>query len=280
MAIGWFNLRICALGALIACPAVAANGGASGAEPPAAILAQLGRLMFFDHSLSASGKQACATCHDPQYAYGPPPGKAIALGGHDMAQPGTRAVPSLRYLNGVPRFQEKYHFLDGDVGPIGGLMWDGRAGGLREQAQLPLLAANEMANAGPADVARKLSNAAYAAQFRAAFGPDIFKDPRRAFEAGMRALEAFQQVPEQFYPYSSRYDAYARLDHLRVRCNMPIGAVWSLLCSSRERTWCRFPATTRPSATARTRPTARAIAPAARPPTWTTSRRFSPTWAT
>jgi cytochrome c peroxidase len=212
MAIGWFNLRICALGALIACPAVAANGGASGAQPPAAVLAQLGRLMFFDHSLSASGKQACATCHDPQYAYGPPPGKAIALGGHDMAQPGTRAVPSLRYLNGVPRFQEKYHFLDGDVGPIGGLMWDGRAGGLREQAQLPLLAANEMANVGPADVARKLSNAAYAAQFRAAFGLDIFKDPQRAFEAGMRALEAFQQVPEQFYPYSSRYDAYLRGD--------------------------------------------------------------------
>ena len=47
------------------------------ADPPAAVLSQLGRLMFFDPSLSASGQLACATCHDPRYAYGPPPGKAV-----------------------------------------------------------------------------------------------------------------------------------------------------------------------------------------------------------
>jgi cytochrome c peroxidase len=186
--------------------------GASGSPSGDARLAEIGRLMFSDPSLSASGKLACATCHDPHYAYGPPPGKALAYGGPDMQQPGTRAVPSLRYLHDAPHFAEQYHFIDGDVGPIGGFTWDGRAGSLQEQARIPLLAPNEMANTDAADVARKLSKTSYAMQFTAVFGQRIFDDPARAFAAGLRALEAFQQLPSEFYPYSSRYDAYLRGD--------------------------------------------------------------------
>jgi cytochrome c peroxidase len=89
-------------------------------------------------------------------------------------------------------------------------MWDGRADGLEEQAKLPLLAGNEMANASAADVAHKISKAKYAGLFRGTFGEHIFDDPQRAFEAGLRALEAFQQEPSEFYPYSSRYDAFLR----------------------------------------------------------------------
>jgi cytochrome c peroxidase len=137
---------------------------------------------------------------------------ALAVGGADRLQPGTRAVPSLRYLHGLPQFNEQYHFLDGDIGPAGGFTWDGRARSLRDQARLPLLAANEMANTGAADVAAKLSKTAYAAEFRAAFGAGIFRDPEHALEAGLAALEAFQQVPAEFYPYSSRYDAFLRGD--------------------------------------------------------------------
>jgi cytochrome c peroxidase len=169
-----------------------ATGMAQAAPQPLSPLQRLGKSMFLDPSLSASGKMACSTCHDPKYAYGPAPGRAIALGGPRMNRSGTRAVPSLRYLREVPSFKEQYKFLDGDVGPIGGLMWDGRAASLEEQAQLPLLAANEMANASPADVVRRLARAAYAPQFRALFGTDIFQDPGRAFAAGMSALAAFQ----------------------------------------------------------------------------------------
>jgi cytochrome c peroxidase len=188
------------------------TGIARAAPQPLSPLQQLGKTMFLDPSLSASGKLACATCHDPKYAYGPPPGHAIQFGGPRMNLSGTRAVPSLRYLRDVPAFKEEYKFLDGDTGPIGGMMWDGRAASLEEQAKLPLLAANEMANTGPADVTRKLARAAYAPKFKALFGADIFKDPAKAFAAGLRALAAFQQVPEEFYPYSSRYDAYLRGD--------------------------------------------------------------------
>ncbi len=179
---------------------------------PTAVVSQLGRLMFFDASLSASGKMACATCHDPRYAYGPPPGKAIAYGGKDLKQAGTRAVPSLRYLQGAPQFSEQYHFIDGDVGPVGGFTWDGRVNSLAAQAEIPLLSANEMANANAADVVRKLAKATYAPQFRAAFGERIFDVPERAFAAALNALEAFQREPAEFYPYSSRYDAFLRGD--------------------------------------------------------------------
>jgi cytochrome c peroxidase len=175
-------------------------------------VAALGKQIFFDASLSASGKLACSTCHDPKRAYGPPPGKAIALGGKDMTQSGTRAVPSLRYLRASPAFSLEHRFIDGDMAPVGGFTWDGRATSIKEQAQLPLLAANEMANLTPANVVRKLEKAHYATQFRAAFGADIFKDPMRAFAAALQALDEFQSTPSEFFPYTSRYDAFLHGD--------------------------------------------------------------------
>ena len=176
----------------------------------AADLGELGRKIFFDPSLSASGQMACSTCHDPRYAYGPPPGKGIALGGPHLDRGGTRAVPSLRYLNNAPPFSEKTRFADGDVGPGGGFTWDGRAGTLQEQARIPLLAANEMANRSAGDVVRKLEKSHYAADFQQAFGADIFKHPDRAFDAALAALAAFQHNPKEFYPFNSKYDAFLR----------------------------------------------------------------------
>ncbi len=83
----------------------AASAASGNPAAPSSELAVLGRILFFDPGLSASGKLACATCHDPKFAYGPPPGKAIAVGGPDMKQSGTRAVPSIRYLHGNPTLQ-------------------------------------------------------------------------------------------------------------------------------------------------------------------------------
>jgi cytochrome c peroxidase len=127
-----------------------------------------------------------------------------------MAHSGTRAVPSLRYLRSSPQFALDHRFIDGDIAPIGGFTWDGRARSIRDQARIPLLAPNEMANATPADVVKKLSKARYAAQFRTACGADIFKDTERAFACALDALDAFQSTPAEFSPYSSRYDAFLR----------------------------------------------------------------------
>lgn len=172
--------------------------------------AALGRLLFFDVGLSASGRLACATCHDPKYAYGPAPGRGIAVGGKDMNSSGMRAVPSLRYLRASPPFGEQHRFADGDLGPIGGFTWDGRVNSIQDQAKLPLLAPNEMANVGAEEVAGRLASSSYAGEFQRVFGSAIFSDPQRALNAAVAALDAFQATPAEFYPYSSRYDAFLR----------------------------------------------------------------------
>jgi cytochrome c peroxidase len=184
-------------------------------NPPSVVtLTELGRALFFDPSLSASGHMSCATCHSPAHAFGPPNDLAVQEGGANMKIPGTRAVPSLRYLQTVPSFTEHFHEDDGDdsvdAGPTGGLTWDGRVNSAHEQALIPLLAKNEMANTSPAAVAAKLQQGSYAAKFRAAFGDDVFNDPDAALHWALMALETFQQSPPDFYPYDSKYDAYLR----------------------------------------------------------------------
>ncbi|MGC0154384.1 cytochrome-c peroxidase [Chromobacterium vaccinii] len=208
-------LLIAALSGAAPKPAYLGASYAPSAHPVSAgQLEALGRQLFFDRSLSASGAMSCASCHSPSHAYGPPNGLAAQLGGRDGRQPGTRAVPSLRYLQNVPPFSEHFHDNDGndseDAGPTGGYTWDGRADSTHAQAALPLLAANEMANGTPAQAAKRLQASPAAARFRELFGKDIFAHPAQAFDKAVLALETFQQNPKEFYPYDSKYDAYLR----------------------------------------------------------------------
>ena len=173
----------------------------------------LGTRMFRDPSLSASGKLACSSCHDPAHGFGPANDLAVQMGGADMQHPGTRAAPSLTYLEATPPFTEHYFDSDDDGdesidnGPTGGLMWDGRADRGREQARIPLLAAHEMANKDVASVAARLEQAGYAAQLRRILGVKL-DGPDQVFDAAVEALEVYEQDYRVFYPYSSKYDAY------------------------------------------------------------------------
>ena len=181
--------------------------------PSVQAMTELGRALFSDPSLSASGKIACATCHDPKLAFGPPNALAVQRGGSDLKRAGIRAVPSLRYLQSVPPFTEHYEDeeLGGtDQGPTGGHTWDGRADTTHDQARLPLLSPFEMANASPEAIVQKVEHGAHAARFRETFGEDVFSDSARAFKGMLLSLEVFQQSPEDFYPYSSKYDAWLR----------------------------------------------------------------------
>ncbi len=202
-------------------PAASAPAGANamyaplpGRQPTAAEMSALGRAMFFDPGLSASGKMACASCHSPDHAYGPPNGLSVQLGGLAGHDSGLRAVPSLRYLQTAGSFSEHHHDNDGndseDAGPTGGRTWDGRADSAHAQAAAPLLSPFEMANASEADVAARLRRAPYADRFRAAFGPAALDDDRQAFRLAGLALEVFQEEPKEFAPYDSKYDAVLR----------------------------------------------------------------------
>lgn len=174
----------------------------------------LGKQIFFDPALSASGKMSCASCHSPQSAFGPPNGRSVQLGGADMTEMGTRAVPSLRYQQNVPAFSE-HHFDEDfdesvDQGAVGGHDWDGRAATTHAQSAMPLLSKYEMANRSQAEVVRKLRLAPYAAQFKDTFGKDALDDDDKAFKWTTLALEMYQQDPKEFYPYDSKYDEFLR----------------------------------------------------------------------
>ncbi|TSD83917.1 c-type cytochrome [Mycobacterium sp. KBS0706] len=179
----------------------------------AAELTALGRAMFVDPSLSASGKLSCSSCHDPQHGFGPTNALPVQMGGGDMATPGMRAVPSLTYTQVVPPFTE--HFFDSeddsdesvDNGPTGGLTWDGRVDRGADQAAIPLLSDFEMGNAGPDEVVTKALAAGYGDALRRIYGDDVLEDRKALYAGILKAFEVFEQDAASFYPYSSKYDA-------------------------------------------------------------------------
>jgi len=85
--------------------------------------AELGRTLFFDPRLSASGTLSCATCHNPAFDWG----DGLALGvGHGMRQLARRTPTILNLAWGEAFF------------------WDGRALTLEEQALGPIQSEGEM----------------------------------------------------------------------------------------------------------------------------------------
>jgi cytochrome c peroxidase len=188
---------------------LAGCGGGGGPSPAAdaakalSAAALLGEKIFADASLSASGRQSCATCHEPATAHATnDPAASVPLGGLLMTTPGFRNAPSLRYLDATPAF-----FFD-DGTPTGGFDRDGRTADRIAQAERPFLAPHEMANPDRAAVIDKLARTPYAAEFRALFGADILRDPDAAFARVQYALAQYQLEDADFHPFDSKYDAF------------------------------------------------------------------------
>jgi cytochrome c peroxidase len=203
---------------------------------PLSAMARLGRLIFFDKSLSSSGKLACASCHSPQHAYGPPADLPAMNGGQQLSRQGVRAVPSLMYLERQPSFsvgpdneeEENVTLAQlvalsqgavrvqktapqagqsaSNMVPQGGLFWDGRADTLQDQALVPMLNPLEMDGGSIDDVAAKLRLAPYAARFVQLFGASVFKDPHFTVAEALFAVGRYQIEDVSFHPYSSKFD--------------------------------------------------------------------------
>jgi cytochrome c peroxidase len=206
---GWWGrvASAVALGTLGACGG--GGGDTASANLPTqqtmSAQAQLGERIFSDPSLSASGRQACASCHVESNGHSPENDLSVQLGGPLLDQQGKRSSPSINYLS----FNTVFYFAS-DGTPTGGFFWDGRAASLQDQASQPLLAANEMANASKADVVDKLSRAAYADEFKQVFGADIFSRPDDAFDRLTLALQAYQREDTGFRGFTSKYDEFLR----------------------------------------------------------------------
>jgi cytochrome c peroxidase len=204
--------RQLAVGALSALAIAACGGGAgtSTSPPPPvglSLTAEAGKALFFDVTLSASGRQSCGTCHVPERAFSADPatdqGLPVPLGGRNPDLPGFRNAPSLRYAALTPAF-----FLDAGT-PTGGFFRDGRASSLAVQAQQPFVTEFEMANQDAAEVLSRLRTSPESlAALVAAFGEAPLADPTRTLADIGEALAAFETEAPEFTPFSSKFDAW------------------------------------------------------------------------
>ena len=78
---------------------------------------QHGKQVFYDTSLSASGKQSCASCHDPAHSFGPSNDLSVQKGGPHLSLQGYRPPPSLMYLYRQPNFSIGPDAGDADAPP-------------------------------------------------------------------------------------------------------------------------------------------------------------------
>ena len=218
---------------------------------PLSAMARLGKDIFFDTGLSSSGKLACASCHSPDHAYGPPNDGPVMLGGPTLTLPGARAVPSLTYLDRQSDFsigpddkQNETVTLAqmaaigqtaeraqktatqsaqsaANIVPQGGLFWDGRADTLQIQASGPLLDPREMDGGSIEIVAEKLRNATYAKKFLGLFGEGIFTNANLLVAEATFAIGRYQIEEPSFHPYTSKFDYWlegkARLSESEMR---------------------------------------------------------------
>ena len=189
-------------------PASAASGTGTGGAT-LSLMAQVGQKAFFDQTLSSGKNMSCASCHSPQYAYGPPNSLSVQLGS-DPTQAGTRTPPSLRYKDETPPYADQAANPDGVTlaAAGGGFMWDGRAATLADQVALPLLNPLEMNAPSKAAVVQAVQNGTYAALFTQAFGADAFSNTDTAFADVGLAIQAYEHEDLSFHPYSSKFDLY------------------------------------------------------------------------
>ncbi|MDD4887875.1 MAG: cytochrome c peroxidase, partial [Thiomonas sp.] len=206
---------------------------------PLSAAAQLGRQLFFDTALSGSGKQSCASCHDPANGYNPPPGSGpVMLGGPHLASSGFRPPPSLAYLYRQQNFSigpdnEENETITlqqlvalgqssqratktaqstaqaaQNLVPTGGLFWDGRVNTLQQQADGPLFNPVEMNAGTPQRVAAIIEHQPYAKDFVQLFGPSVFEDPKQAVAEALFAIARYQIEDPKFHAFNSKYDAW------------------------------------------------------------------------
>ncbi|MBN9024860.1 cytochrome-c peroxidase [Kaistia sp. MMO-174] len=152
-------------------------------QNPSPAKVALGKALFEDPVLSASGQIACQSCHNRELGWGD--GLKTSFG-HDRAQ-GRR--------NAMPLFNASLRRS---------LFWDGRSPDLEAQAAEPLVNPVEMANHDLTGVVGRLAaSPAYPARFAAVFGTDRI-EPEQVLEA----IAAFEATLEE----RTRFDRFVQGD--------------------------------------------------------------------
>ena len=129
---------------------------------------ELGKMLFFDPRLSKSKQISCASCHDPELAWGD--GRTISYG-HNR-QTGKRNSPSLLNIG--------YHSV---------FFWDGRAASLEDQALGPITDPVEMAATETISIKNIKKIKGYKPYFREAFG-----DEKITIERILKAIATYERT--------------------------------------------------------------------------------------
>jgi cytochrome c peroxidase len=165
----------------------------------------LGKLLFFEKSLSTPPGQACSNCHAPEVAFADPETDLPVSRGAHSDRYGNRNDMTISYSAFVPPL----HFNEDETVWVGGLFWDGRANSLAEQSKGPLLNPLEMANPDTLTILKKLKALSYAHLFTEVYGPDALNNHNAAFDNMADAIEAYEKTSE-VNPFSSKYDYWLR----------------------------------------------------------------------
>lgn len=169
----------------------------------------LGKVLFSDVNLSKNRTQACATCHNPDFAFvdnrdnGVKKQASLGDDGHSL---GDREAPSAAYA----MFSPKFHYDEKKKKYIGGQFWDGREATLAGQAGGPPLNPIEMGLPSKEFAVKRLKeNVYYVEMFKKIYGNDIFKDSNKAFKSMADAIASFEKTKE-FAPFDSKYDRFLK----------------------------------------------------------------------
>lgn len=140
--------------------------------------ATLGRVLFYDASLSVDGTVSCSSCHHQEFAFADPAAKSVGVSGH----------PTLRNAMGLFNFRYQRR-----------MFWDLNTVGLEAQVLQPVVHPDEMAM--PLDALPEKLQALeyYPPLFEAAFGD--------AAVTNERVQSSLAQFLMAFQSYSSRFDA-------------------------------------------------------------------------
>ena len=149
----------------------------------------LGKELFFDKQLSANGKVACATCHQPEKAFADGlPLSNLGVSGKKLL----RHTPTLFYLEAMPAY-----------------FWDGGAKDLPSQAVAPLRHPDEMGKDLKLLVQDLKNSPHYLPLFKNAFGTDSLQTIHI-----LQALAAYQRT---IRPRKTVYDDWKTSPPIQLR---------------------------------------------------------------
>ncbi len=180
----------------------------------------LGKLLFFDQSLSTPSGQGCQDCHAREVGFTGPVEELNRHGavyhGAIIERFGNRKPPSSAYATRSPRLA---YDMKSKVF-AGGNFWDGRATGWElgspaaDQAMGPPLNPVEQNNPDERAVCQKIASAGYARLFELVWGKgslDCSKAGAHATYQNFARAIAIYEASRDMSAYTSKYDAYLRV---------------------------------------------------------------------